>query len=67
MSSSEVITALHFNQHQVDYARIFRAVFMPGPNKGGLVSIQQQPALVVNHARHAADYYPVLAAMMVHL
>ena len=64
---TEIVTALHFDQHQIDNTRVHQTVLMTRTDKGGLVGIQHQFLLVVDHHCHPADNNPVLASVVMHL
>src|SRR3990167_1967632 len=64
---TQVLTALYLDHHQVDDAGVGQAVLVPGGNVGGLVHVEQDLAFAIGDHRCAADHYPMLAAVMVHL
>lgn len=64
---SQIIAALDLDHDQINDPWVFQAMLVPGRNKGGLVSVEHELAIVVENAGHAGYHDPVLAAVMMHL
>src|SRR5450759_389247 len=60
----EVIAALHFDHHAIDFAGVGEAVGRAGGNVGRLVRTDRDFVLAVHHLGNARDHHPVLAATL---
>ena len=45
---AQIVTALHFDQHQINHTRVFQAVFVTCANEGRFIGMEHQLFLIVD-------------------
>lgn len=64
---AQVGAGLHFNQFKLDDTRILQGMNLADGDVGGLVFRDQIGLVAIGHLSSAADHYPVLGAVVMHL
>ena len=64
---AQIVTALHFNQHQPHHTRVFQAVVVSARDVRGLIGGQHHFLIAIDDLCGATHDHPVFRAVVVHL